>query len=539
MRRRPGGLGTIAALAAPRSLSVLRRAGVMDPPQIAALLSAAPWLAGRGPSMGILSHVNGRAVGAKPAIHDAGGTLTWRDLDRRTNRLARAFDRLGIGPRDSVAAVLRNGREFVEVLVAAQKAGIAVAPLNTWATEAELRAAVESARPRLIVADHRHAESARRAAGDVPVVTTGADPGAGDPLEELFSAEADRPLFPVARRGGARIVIHTSGTTGWPKGAARDAARQGPGGLIRLLEVLPLHRRDVILIPAPLFHSFGLLALTFGMLLGATVVLPDRFDAEETLDLIEQRGVTACALVPVMLGRILGLPGRALADRDLGTLRMVLSGGSALDGPTRTRATALFGPVVYDLYGSTEAGWISVATPRDLVDRPGSVGRPIPGVEVTVVGRDGSPVGRGQVGEIVIRGEGVFDGYLDAPSDGRVATGDLGRLDAEGFLWVDGRVDDLMVIGGENVRPIEIEEVVARVDGVEEVAAAGIPDDEYGQVPAVFVVGRASEEAILEACRSRLARYKVPRRILRRAELPRTATGKVLKGRLVGDVGKE
>jgi fatty-acyl-CoA synthase len=330
-------------------------------------------------------------------------------------------------------------------------------------------------------------------------------------------------------------VVHTSGTTGKPKGASRDAGALAPEGLVRLLAVVPFHRRDVILCPAPLFHSFGLLTLTLGMLVGATFVLPDRFEPETALRLVERHGATVLAAVPVMLHRIAARP----RSGDPGSIHIVLSGGSAVSAELRGRVTERFGPVLYDLYGTTEAGWVAVATPEDAAARPGTVGRPIPGVDVVVLAPDHRPVQPGESGEIVVGGDGVFEGYLDAPSDGPVATGDLGHLDEEGYLWVEGRADDLIVVGGENVRPAEIEDVIAGVDGVDEVAVAGIPDPEYGHVPAAFVVGKASDDGIREACRSAMASYKVPRRIVRRDRLPRTATGKIVVRELVAGLDEK
>jgi fatty-acyl-CoA synthase len=198
--------------------------------------------------------------------------------------------------------------------------------------------------------------------------------------------------------------------------------------------------------------------------------------------------------------------------------------------------TERFGPVVYDLYGTTEAGWVAVATPEEAADHPGSVGRPISGVEVSIVDPDGRPVGPGRSGQIVVGGDGVFEGYLDGPARGPVATGDLGRLDEDGRLWVEGRTDDLIVVGGENVRPAEIEEVIRGVEGVDEVAVGPVPDPEYGHVPVAFVVGSASDDRIRAACQDALASFKVPRRIVRRDELPRTATGKVMVRALVDEV---
>jgi acyl-CoA synthetase (AMP-forming)/AMP-acid ligase II len=530
------GVTDVAELFRPSNLSVLWRAGVVNPRQTVSLLAVTPWLAGRGPSLGILSQLNARAVGAKPAVHDRHGSLTWRGLDARVNRLARALMARGVRPGETVATFLRNGREIVETLLAAQKAGMTFAPMNTWAGEAELRAAFENAAPEVVVADARHADAARACAPDgIPVLVTGADAREPSAYEIELAGQLPRALPPVGPRGAARIVVHTSGTTGRPKGAARDAGAHSPDSLVRLLEVIPLHRRDVILCPAPLFHSFGLWVLTLGTMLGATVVLPDHFDPEETVDLLDRHSVTVLAAVPVMLHRLLAEERAPVGD----SVRIVLSGGSALGQGLRDRITERFGPVVYDFYGSTEAGWVAVATPEDVVGHPGSVGRPLPGVEVAIVDPDGRSVTDEESGEIVVGGEGVFQGYLDAPANGPVRTGDLGRLDADGYLWVEGRADDLIVVGGENVRPAEIEEVIAGVEGVDEVAVGGVADPEYGHVPAAFVVGSATEDRIREACGGALASFKVPRRIVLRDELPRTATGKVLVRDLVAGLDQK
>jgi acyl-CoA synthetase (AMP-forming)/AMP-acid ligase II len=514
----------------------MRRAGIVEPRHIAALLASLPWLVGRGPSLGILSHINARSVGAKPAIHDRWGSLTWRDLDERANRLARALVGIGLEPGAPVATLLRNGREIVDVLLATQKAGLVACPLNTWAGRAEVRSAIEGIRPKVLVADPRHLDRVNGTDERMALLVTGQDLTRRPSYEEVLEAHSPRPLSPAGRSAGARFVIHTSGTTSKPKGASRDAAAFGPDDLARLLAVIPVHRRDVILCPAPLFHSFGLLAVTLGMLVGATFVLPDRFDPAETLDLIDAQRVTVLAAVPVMLHRVVF---QASEGHDLGSIRIVLSGGSAVNAILRERVIERFGPVLHDLYGTTEAGWIAVATPRDAAARPGSVGRPIPGVEISIVSADGRPVPQGEAGQIRIGGDGVFEGYLDGSGDRVVDTGDLGRLDPEGYLWVEGRTDDLMVIGGENVRPAEIEEVIAALDGVQEVAVAGVPDEEYGHVPVAFVVGEAPDDRIMESCREALAPYKVPRRIVRRNGLPRTATGKVLVRELAASVNQK
>lgn len=537
-----GGLRQAADLIRPSALATLRRAGVVEPRSVFTLLMALPRFLSLGGTLGLIGHINARAVGASPAIHDRRGTLNWRDLDRRANRFARAAAGLGIRPGQRVATVLRNGREMVEVLFGAQKLGVVVCPLNTWAKPAELRAALEGAEPSLLVHELAHREQVGAAAPEgLPRVAVGetTEQLAGiTPYEELLAGHSDRPLVPFTRdRGSAQIVIHTSGTTGKPKGASRDAADQGVRSLTALLDTIPLHRRDVILCAAPLFHTFGLLVLTLGSLLGATLVLPERFDPEECLALIERHAVTACAFVPVMLNRMVSLPTEPRGRHDLSSVRIVMVSGSSLPGDLRDAAGQLFGPVLHDLYGSTEAGWVAVARPEDIAEHPGTVGRPVPGVEVAVLGDDGTPMPPGEVGTLHVRSDAVFQGYTGGEEteerDGYLSLGDLGRLDRDGYLYVEGRADDMVVVGGENVYPAEIEEVIRRLEHVEDVAVAGVPDPEYGQVLAAFVVGAADQDRVVKACREALASYKVPRRVERVERLPRNATGKVLVRELI------
>jgi fatty-acyl-CoA synthase len=276
-----------------------------------------------------------------------------------------------------------------------------------------------------------------------------------------------------------------------------------------------------------------MLAFTLGTLLGSTLVLPDRFDPEDSLDLIERHGVTACAMVPVMLRRIVTLPGKVLKGRDFGSVRIVLASGSALSQDLRERVAEVFGDVLYDLYGSTEAGWVAIATPEDIQDRPGTVGRPVPGVELAAFSPQGERLPAGETGGLHVRSGARFEGYLgDAEveeREGFLALGDMGRVDEDGYLHVEGRGDDMVVIGGENVYPIEVEEAISKLDGVTDVAVLGVEDDEYGQVLAAFYEGSADPDAIKKACKEGLASFKLPRRVEKVDSLPRTATGKVLK----------
>ena len=509
----------------------LVKAGALGPRRAVAAAVAIPWVLGRGPSLGILSQINAAAEPDKPALHDRSGTLTWRELERRANRLAHALSDREVSPGDTVATLLRNGREQVETVLACQKLGAAVAPLNTWAKPRELRHTLERTEPAVLVFDPRHFDQAKDAAGTAELISV------GEPYEDALAMSGGGPVLPVTlSRGSARIIIHTSGTTGKPKAAARSAASAGPGALVGLLGVVPYRSDDMIVCPAPLFHSFGLLTMSMAVLLGATLVLPERFDPKETLALIERHGATAISLVPVMIERILSLPARERTSHDLSSLRILLASGSAMTPETRQKAMELFGDVLYDLYGSTEAGWVAIASPDDMAADPRTLGRPVLGVDVAVLDDEGREVPLGETGTVHVKSDAVFEGYAsgeDVPGrDGYLSMGDQGHLDEEGRLFVEGRSDEMVVVGGENVYPIEVEEVIEGLKGVRAVAVVGVPDDEYGHVLAAFVEGKVDPRRVKEACKRELASFKVPRVVEIVENLPRTETGKVKKAEL-------
>jgi fatty-acyl-CoA synthase len=538
-----GGLGQVAEILHPNTLRQLRNAGALGPKSPLAVGAALPWLIGRGPSLAILCHMNALTVGNKPAIHDARGSISWSDLNKRVNQVVNALGAVGVEPGDHVGLLQRNGREMVEVTLACQRLGVVACPLNTWAKPTELQATIRNSHPVVLFYDTAHSDIVEQCApDDIPLIAVGAaDQGMLEsaPYEALLAEhDAHLPAPFVRRRGTPKVIIQTSGTTGTPKAAARDAAASGLGVLANLLQVVPYRRDDVVYCPAPLFHSFGLATFTFATALGATLVLPERFDPEGSLELIDRHRCTAASFVPVMVRRMVSLPDEVKERYDLSSLRIVMASGSVLGQEVRRSASELFGSVLYDLYGSTEAGWVAIATPDDMLKEKHTVGRPVPGIEVRVMGADDEPLGARETGEIYIRSKVMFEGYISGEStkgtsDGWMSIGDLGHIDDEGFLFIEGRADDMVVVGGENVYPVEVEEVIETLGGVDEVAVVGVPDDEYGQILAAFVVGTATPEDITAACKKELASYKVPRKIHVLDELPRNATGKVLKRDLI------
>lgn len=512
--------------------------GALSPRFLAGGAATLPWLLGRGASLGTLCQIHGVGRASQLAIVDRRGELTWRELDRRVNRLGHALRERGVEPGDQVAILLRNGREFVESVLACQKQGLVAAPLNTWGKARELGGILDREAPAALVHDVRHGDQLD---GQVPngmlTIHVGdeEEPLAGSvAYEEMLAGGSPRPSNPfVSERGTTRVLIHTSGTTGTPKAASRDTGGEGGAALLGVLDTVPYRHDDVMYIPNPMFHSLGVLTLSIGMITGATMVLPDGFDPEQAWRDLERYRVTAASFVPVMLRRMLNLDDAPNVDLD--RLRIVLVSGAAMPPELRRRTTERMGEVLYDLYGSTEAGWIAIATPDSLRAAPEAVGAPVAGVELAILDTEGRPVSDGE-GEIHVRSPGTFEGYASGEEttvrDGYLSTGDLGYLDDQGYLHVVGRADDMVVVGGENVFPDEIEAVIGELDGVDECAVLGAEDEELGQVLVAFVVGSVDAQRVEEVCRDQLASYKVPRRVHVVDELPRTSTGKVLRNEL-------
>jgi acyl-CoA synthetase (AMP-forming)/AMP-acid ligase II len=497
-----------------------------------------------GPTMAAGYTVSAINYPDAPAIVDELGTLTFDEVDRRTNALAHALGEAGVGAGDGVAILCRNHRGFVETTVACSKLGAHALFLNTAFAAPQLVEVCARERPVAIVHDAEFAGVAGdAAAGRLRFVawTDGEEvTGAGVPtLEQLIEAGDREPLPPPSEKG--RIVLLTSGTTGAPKGAIR---RQ-PSSLdpmAGLLSMIPLRARERTMIAAPLFHSWGLAHLIVASGLSSTLVLRRRFDALQTLRAIDEHGATALIVVPVMLQRILELGPKVIGRDDTGSLRVIAASGSALPGELATRVMDAFGDVLYNLYGSTEVAWATIATPADLRAAPGTAGRAPRGTVVRLyddAGRESAP---GERGRVFVGSELVFEGYTGGggkPSiDGLLASGDIGHLDEEGRLFVDGRDDEMIVSGGENVFPREVEDVIARMDGVDEVAAIAVDDAQFGQRLKAFVVPSCGaclgEAEVKDHVRRSLAAFKVPRDVAFVGALPRNATGKVLKGELAG-----
>ncbi len=474
------------------------------------------------------------------AIADDRGTLTFHEVHTRTNALARKLREDGVGEGDGVAIMCRNHRYFIEATVACSKLGASALYLNTAFAGPQIADVLEREHPVAAIYDEEFSDMVRPGAARRKRFIAWGDSATtpDDALLEGLIARGDRSdLRPPTEKG--RVVILTSGTTGAPKGAA-STGPDSLGPAAALLSRIPMRAQETTMIAAPMFHSWGFALFRLGGPLASTLVLRRRFDPEETLRTVAQHRVRTLVLVPVMLQRILDLPAETTARYDASCLRVIALSGSALPGELAIRAMDTFGDVLYNLYGSTEVAWATIAGPEDLRAAPGTAGRPPIGTVVKLLDTDDRELGSGATGRIFVANEMMFEGYSGGGGKevirGLMSTGDLGRLDESGRLFIEGRDDEMIVSGGENVFPREVEDLLADHPEIEEVAVVGVKDTEFGQRLRAFVVARdgaqLAPEAIQAYVKKNLASYKVPREVLFLPELPRNATGKVLKREL-------
>jgi acyl-CoA synthetase (AMP-forming)/AMP-acid ligase II len=539
-----GKLGSIAATARQTAsdkafeVRVLREAGIVGlhrPDRSLRVVSTfLRW--GASPALGIIAAAIRHPH--ETALIDERGSLSFEQLHRRSNALAHAFERMGVGYGDGVGIMCRNHRGFIETTLAAAKIGASALYLNTMFAGPQLVEVTRRERPKLLVYDEEFAELLDGVDENVQRVVGWCDGEAEVPtLDSLIASAEDSDLKPPPEK--PRFVILTSGTTGTPKGAQRSS----PDGLLAMAAVIdkiPYRSRDTMTIAAPLFHSWGFFHFIMGLPTASTIVLQRRFDPEGTLRAVQEHRAQVLPVVPVMLQRILQLPEETLASYDLSSLRIVSLSGSALPGELAIEWMDRFGDNIYNLYGSTEVAYATIATPADLRAAPGTAGRPPRGTVVRLFDEKGHPVPRGEVGRIFVGNEMAFEGYTGGDNkeaiDGLLSSGDVGHIDSAGRLFIDGRDDEMIVSGGENVFPREVEDLLADHEAVVEVAVIGVDDDEFGQRLKAFVVLageiEVSGDDLKAHVKAHLAGYKAPREIEFVEELPRNATGKILKREL-------
>lgn len=520
-------------------LKVLRRIGILKPVAPHRGLKAAKALRTWGP--GFPSGVMAAAARSPKqiAIIDDAGEITWGELSSDINQLTRALQDKGVGPGVSVAVLCRNHRYLVMTIVAIMQAGGRVLLLNTMASSSQLTELAEREDASLSVIDSEFLEVAKNIDRD-SIVLAWADDDAPDDLPTvagLLGEHSDAPPTKPDKPG--RIIIFTSGTTGLPKGAQREEPKDLKP-LLAYFGSIPYRGNSTVVLAAPLFHSWGLINFGFGLSTTPTYVLRRKFVAEKVLEDIETYQARVLVVVPLMIQRLVDASSSAIEKRDVSTLEITASSGSALAGDLANHYMDLFTDSVYNFYGATETGWVTIASPEDLRAAPGTAGRPPWRTTVKILDTDGKELPQGETGVIHVGNDMPFGGYTDGNSksfsDGLMHTGDLGYFDEDGRLFVAGRDDDMIISGGENVFPRELEDALIEHPAISDVVVTGVDDDDWGQALAAYVVvkdGQSLEESdVVSHAKEHVARYAVPRKVKFLDELPRNPTGKVMKREL-------
>ncbi|OBI90186.1 acyl-CoA ligase FadD12 [Mycobacterium asiaticum] len=477
----------------------------------------------------------------RPALIDELGTLTWRQLDERINALATALQKLPTGQPKVIGIMCRNHRGFVESLVASNRIGSDVVLLNTSFAGPAMADVVNREGVDAVIYDEEFTATVDRAMtdrSDATRILAWADEPQGLTVEKLIADHAGQRPERTGNKG--KMILLTSGTTGSPKGAKQSGGGAGLGTLKAILDRTPWRTEETVVIVAPMFHAWGFSQLIFAASMACTIVTRRKFDPEATLELIDRHQATGLAVVPVMFDRIMELPDEVRNRYSGRSLRFAAASGSRMRPDVVIAFMDQFGDVIYNNYNATEAGMIATATPEDLRAAPDTAGRPAGGTEVRILDSDFNELPTGEVGTIYVRNDTQFDGYTSGKTKdfhaGFMSSGDVGYLDENGRLFVVGRDDEMIVSGGENIYPIEVEKTLASHPEVAEASVIGVDDEQYGQRLAAFVVlesgASATEETLKQHVRENLANYKVPRSITVLDELPRGSTGKILRNEL-------
>ena len=516
----------------------------------ATLLAARLLAAGRA-GLSTVFRVRAISDARRPAFVWRGRSIDFATVDDRVDRLAAGLRRRGLKRRDAVALVLRNRPEFFEIEGAMARLGGSAVSVSWRSTAAELKYLLGHSGAKAVFFEHDLADVIAEAVRELPAITRdrliavdGEAPGMAR-YDELLDATKNAALD---EEDGA-VVIYTSGTTGRPKGAVRRFGLGQVLGFAAFMERVPLRRSDRHLCVCPLYHSTGLGFAGMSLMVGGAVVLEPEFEPMRFLRAVERERITTTALVPTMLHRLMALDPVVIRGHATGSLRVILCGGAQLPAPLARRTLAAFGDVLYNFYGATETGLVTVASPDDLRALPGTIGRPVHGVSIRLLDAEGKVVAPGEVGELYARSSMLVEGYhadedatRSSMRDGHFSVGDLATVDAAGRYMIVGRRRDMVITGGVNVYPAEVEAIIDAHPAVAHSAIVGVPDDEWGERLRAFVVLRESSHAdphalaqeLRQWCRERASGAKVPREWVFVEALPSNPTGKVLKTELRG-----
>lgn len=489
----------------------------------------------------------------RPAVVDPGGAaVSYGDLVTRVNQVSHGLRQIGLRPGDKVAAVLANSVDFLVLLLATGQLGIVLVPVNWHLTAPEIGYLLSDSGASVLVAGAEFAASAAVAAA-----------GAGLPAERRYAAPAAPGFQPLAalaagqpgerpqQRAFAYPMLYTSGTTGRPKGVEREMVDADPDDVCALIAaaltaVLGVPQGNgVHLVTAPMYHASPGTHALYAMHLGHTVVLSPRFDPVTVLDLIRRHRVTNTFMVPTMFHRLLALPAQVRAVADTSSLRQVMHAAAACPMADKRKMIEWLGPVLVEYYGSTESAIVVAADSHQWLAHPGTVGRPVLGIDIKILDEAGHELPAGSPGLIYASVADKFEYHKDpaktaaSKRGGYYTPGDIGYLDADGYLFLCDRRSDLIISGGVNIYPAEVEAAILEHPSVADVAVFGVPDAEWGQRVVALVQPAESAapsarlaSAILAHCAGRLARFKHPRTLEFTPLLPRTPTGKLSRSRL-------
>jgi long-chain acyl-CoA synthetase len=473
--------------------------------------------------------------------------LNYGELEARINRLTHALRRLGVGPGERVGVMVHNGHEHLEMTAALQALGGVSVQIGYRLKGPEVAYILQNAKARALVFHADLQPAVDDALKEAPLakdqcVAIGGAPGYRSYEELLDSGD---PLEPAQVPGGGvgGVMIYTSGTTGRSKGATRDFRRMGYDVVLNFIKQFPLRREDRHLVVCPLYHSAAPAFVTMVMSVGGCCVILPHFDAELVMRTIERERISSSLMVPTMYARLMALPPEVLRKHDTSSLKWLMSGAAPLPTDLARRVEDAFGPILYNFYGATETGLVTIALPGEHTARPGTIGRAISGNDIKLLGPEGHEVADGQVGEVYVKNAMMMDGYFgnqkatdDATKQGMISVGDLAWRDADGYYYLADRKTDMVISGGVNIYPWEIEQRLHEHPAVFEAAVVGVPDAEWGESLAAFVVLRQGKscdgDELREWVRQTLADYKRPRHVVFIDSLPRNPTGKILKREL-------
>lgn len=517
-------------------MKVMRRMGVVKAQSPTKLMGAARALKKWGPGLPSGLNAAAKRYPKQVAIIDDAGEITYEDLVTQVNQFTEVLRDRELSVGDSVAILCRNHRYLVVALIAVIQLGGRALLLNTMSSRAQLTDLAEREGAELLILDEEFlpmVEDVRRSR--LCLAWTDSDGPKDLPTIESVTRDKKGDAQPVPEQHGS-IVIFTSGTTGLPTGAKRKE----PDDLNPLLAYfgsIPYTANSTVLISAPLFHSWGLINYAFGLSTCPTVILRRKFVPEQVLKDIDAHKVKVFVVVPLMLQRMVRADPAVVKSCDVSSLQITASSGSALAGDLALHFMDMYTDSIYNFYGATETGWITIANPADLRAAPGTAGRAPWRTTVKVLDHDGNEVPVGDIGVIHVANDMPFGGYTDGRNkafhSGLMDSGDLGYFDSEGRLFVAGRDDDMIISGGENVFPRELEDCLIEHPEVSDVVVTGVPDADWGQRLAAYVVRRegstVSEQDLIAFAKDNVPRFAVPSGIMFLDELPRNPTGKAMK----------